>query len=1039
LKALDVQSDEIITETLQIAIKVLEANKKYVSQFYKQLSTTNNPKLANPIERLASLLNNEAVAVFSRELIAIFFVNMLVLLPRVESSELLSVLEKLNFASKLLNLSKHEPNSVKPSLLRYQTCLLESWYEESRILFNASKEVHQQLLQRITMYNDYLQNYSSEVFWVGVNLLTIKSWLFFGENYYPVYRRLLDEHEGMDPTDYPLSLVMINITQIILEWFFGNETLDKQVNHMLFDGSHVFNDLFCCGLMLFDRFWSECEPDSLRVHEILGDCREWFHRGLDKTQSILEFKKFLDLRKILEKTDTLFITKPPLKLKKPFTGQVDATLEPKEPYLTKDDVGMLLLHKLIDSAKELSNPYNDSNFEKPVSTALDLCKSRYFPWDLVPLELIRFVTSSIPQWQRQAQAAVYGLKLLLKFLEKATSGHASLVDVFQRLAQQKSEDPYRIMLKMLRNNRTFYHTLKLINSLLQSAPQTDKMKMLKQFEKAEVLSILKSKVWISHDKSKLQLAYFQAQITSLECAPFDHNNQAHVALVRQLYYAAFPHIRLQQLSPVQFELLGFQGVKTLADMNGRNIKGISFLVQFSEQYPKYFRDLITFQGKSQSLNYPTCHVAVKLADILFEKLGYDILKKSSTPKDAQKRIVRAKELGNFVDVSIVPLLFDNLNYLYDMFTVVLITFDMRWMQALIFPSTLPLSPTASSMDSSRERQAEKERDREANAQLSASQTILPSAEKSLLHSSSVISNSGPATIGSDGPDSTKNDNSSGTHTPQSGLGSSQTIAAPSDEITTAVSHLINTSAVSMQVFSYLENVTKDLEAVFQKKPTTIDEFKVAMNAPSSLDQPSAPLARQNSKKKIQKFFGRESGSEGNLLDPNRKDSGAPSKMIAGGSHNSLVSDDGSSVVSDYVEQYLTEHAVELKERSEALAQQSEKDVSGVRMKINKKLVSKARIARTGSVPPKSPRPSVSAESPRSVKSPFNKKKLEQVFGSSTLEETEKREDRVIKDLAKQRDKEINKQIEYKETLDKLHIYEETYYEALKKLSETKGD
>jgi hypothetical protein len=102
LKALDVQSDEIITETLQIAIKVLEENKKYVSQFYKQLSTTNNPKLANPIERLASLLNNETVAVFSRELIAIFFVNMLVLLPRVESSELLSVLEKLNFASKLL-------------------------------------------------------------------------------------------------------------------------------------------------------------------------------------------------------------------------------------------------------------------------------------------------------------------------------------------------------------------------------------------------------------------------------------------------------------------------------------------------------------------------------------------------------------------------------------------------------------------------------------------------------------------------------------------------------------------------------------------------------------------------------------------------------------------------------------------------------------------------------------------------------------------------------------------------------------------------
>ncbi len=86
-------------------------------------------------------------------------------------------------------------------------------------------------------------------------------------------------------------------------------------------------------------------------------------------------------------------------------------------------------------------------------------------------------------------------------------------------------------------------------------------------------------------------------------------------------------------------------------------------------------------------------------------------------------------------------------------------------------------------------------------------------------------------------------------------------------------------------------------------------------------------------------------------------------------------------MSDYVEQYLTEHAAELKERSEALAQQCEKDVSGVRAKITKKLVSKARIARTGPVTPKSPRPSISAESPRSVvKSPVNKKKLEQVFG-----------------------------------------------------------
>ena len=123
MKALDVQSDEIITETLQIAIKVLEENKKYVSQFYKQLSTTNNSKLANPIERLASLLNNETVAVFSRELIAIFFVNMLVLLPRVESSELLSVLEKLNFASKLLvrKLIKktHQNNLIAPKLLNY--------------------------------------------------------------------------------------------------------------------------------------------------------------------------------------------------------------------------------------------------------------------------------------------------------------------------------------------------------------------------------------------------------------------------------------------------------------------------------------------------------------------------------------------------------------------------------------------------------------------------------------------------------------------------------------------------------------------------------------------------------------------------------------------------------------------------------------------------------------------------------------------------------------------------------------------------------
>jgi len=57
-----------------------------------------------------------------------------------------------------------------------------------------------------------------------------------------------------------------------------------------------------------------------------------------------------------------------------------------------------------------------------------------------------------------------------------------------------------------------------------------------------------------------------------------------------------------------------------------------------------------------------------------------------------------------------------------------------------------------------------------------------------------------------------------------------------------------------------------------------------------------------------------------------------------------------------------------------------------------------------------------------------------------MDETEKREERVIKDMAKQRDKEINRQIENKEALDKMHVFEEMYYEALKKLSELpKGD
>lgn len=122
-------------------------------------------------------------------------------------------------------------------------------------------------------------------------------------------------------------------------------------------------------------------------------------------------------------------------------------------------------------------------------------------------------------------------------------------------------------------------------------------------------------------------------------------------------------------------------------------------------------------------------------------------------------------------------------HIQDMFTVVLITFDMRWMQALIFPSTLPMSSPAS-LDSTRDREkqaekqaeeqarrqaerlAEKERDRDtlisanSSAQLSVSQTILPS-EKSL-HSSGVTSVSGPATLaGSEGPDSAKTENSSG--------------------------------------------------------------------------------------------------------------------------------------------------------------------------------------------------------------------------------------------------------------------------------------
>jgi len=74
----------------------------------------------------------------------------------------------------------------------------------------------------------------------------------------------------------------------------------------------------------------------------------------------------------------------------------------------------------------------------------------------------------------------------------------------------------------------------------------------------------------------------------------------------------------------------------------------------------------------------------------------------------------------------------------------------------------------------------------------------------------------------------------GTHTPQS-LASSQTIAANTEDLSASASSQLTNStndSTSMQVLPYLENLSKDLDVVFQKKPTTIDEFKVAMNAVS---------------------------------------------------------------------------------------------------------------------------------------------------------------------------------------------------------------
>jgi len=623
-----------------------------------------NDKLKSklPFERLVDCLSRDLeteIPILALDLILKFILK----LPPNESEFFWRALEKTNLATKLHSFINQNNKQMKSLLVKIQNLTLSKMKKDHSTLYDPRNPIHDELLQRLFKLSEPLTCYNNEIFWRDVDIFTLKNIIYFSETYSQYYQQILSERQRLGDNCYSLPSVAVSLSQTLLDNFLVQDEASEsepKLFDILFDTGHASREIFAIELVLFDRHWIEKGTSLQHVPEILETLKSLVAKQLSQNKEMVSLRNALGVTKYLKKIPNASLSVITSQIAHRTLSSTTIVETDKSPLvssastLSSHDHLTLLKNKFLEYERELTNPYNDNPIVS-LTSIRDITCDPQFSWNLVSRDLLQFIIGTLPEWQRQLQAqpAVLALKFLRRYIKKHPQGCVNLIETLQHSTLTTEEDQasassskFRPLTKMLRHNKTFLPGLKLINDIVALTAKQSKIALIVDLIQSDILKIISSKVWIDDEEAKLQLAYFQYQLINVENEPFDPQNPQHREMIPKIWLAAFPHLKLSQLGADQFEILGFHNIKSINDFKGRHTLSLKSLCYFAEQHNHFFRVLIgqwvsePFRATSY---FPIGDIALRIADMLIEK--FSRVEKEKLERKIQKKNVSSSSVS----------------------------------------------------------------------------------------------------------------------------------------------------------------------------------------------------------------------------------------------------------------------------------------------------------------------------------------------------------------------------------------------------------
>lgn len=559
--------------------KDIKENNAVYFQVSRILSATNDIEV---IKHVLSLVNN---IIFSSE---------------VKNKRKEEIWSAVGHLIKIEGLVKTNDMNLSMIFFTHMKLYIDQLKHDSNQCIDQKNDYHAFLLEQL--FNNIMSNdaYKQYILWSNLSLTGLRFAVFFSTLHQDLFNRLLCENILNSSRHYFIPLVIENISTLVVSclervlWRYKNRTnpshicLDdipaaQDLYQILTSDSYAYYSLCCTAIALFDTLWKESYNNDKNVHLTLSKTREYMIGAL----GILDVKKMNELLLL----DKMLIPKV-YNMEQLNQIVLVYSLDRSNPNMNYGEM-------VIDLVKNV-------NFEELdyLSDLVDCLNSTVvtpkFDFSLVSSKFIRFLLEQLiaqdSNWMRHSKLSSLCVRLIENILIHDEEGENKFTTALSDISKDHTYI-YKPLVKMIRNNWTFRASINIVNMLFESKKTLrDKRMFVKDLATSEALTIIKSKLWSSVSGTE-ELLKLQNYILSHDSMPFDFRNPEHEMLLNECWYTAF-NIKLNQIGPEQWHLMGFHNYKSLGDFSRLSTKCLKHLLYFASQNTDMYRALILYNGKN---------------------------------------------------------------------------------------------------------------------------------------------------------------------------------------------------------------------------------------------------------------------------------------------------------------------------------------------------------------------------------------------------------------------------------------------------------